>query len=161
MPIISKHLSILKEEDLGQHRILWMFTMIDTRLMLGVVSDNKRSVLCPLEIVGINKNGKILYVCILKKAGLNSVRVKVALNKSKVKSLHRFVILWLVENGLTVYCDRKLTPAGASVWKKLLSEKIAVASSDERIWHSERVTVRVPGNNQRYYFIGVPYGQST
>lgn len=158
MPIICPLLGVLKEEDLGEHRILWMLSMIETGLRIGIVTQNKRSVLLPLEIVGVNKRGKILYVCILKKAGLDSVRVKVALNKSKVRALHRYIILWLVENGITVFCDRKLTPAGASVWKKLLKEGLAVASSCERIWSSERVTVRVPGKQIRYYFIGVPYG---
>lgn len=159
MPIISKHLSIIKEADLGSHQILWILTMAKTRLRIGIVTTNKRSVLCPLEIVGLNKRDKILYICILKKAGLNAVRVKVALNNSKERALHRFIILWLAQNGLTVFCDRKLTPAGASVWKKLLHEKIAVSSSDERIWHSERVTVRVPGQPPRHYFTGVPHGK--
>lgn len=159
MPVISKHLAILKEPDLGQHRILWMLSMVDTRLRIGVVSENRKSLLTPLEIVGVNKKNNILYVCILKKAGLNAVRIKVALNKSKVRGLHRFVILWLVDHGLTVFCDRKLTPAGATVWKQLLADNLAVTSSDERIWNSEKVTVRVPGNPIRSYFTGIPYGQ--
>jgi hypothetical protein len=158
MPVIKKNLSILKTEELGEHRILWLISMIDTELRIGAVSRNKKAVLCPLEIVGINKHGKILYVCILKKAGLNAVRVKVALNRSKVKNLHRFIILWLAEAGLTVFCDRQLSPAGAAVWKKLLADKIAITSSDECIWQSERVTIRVPGKPTRQFFIGVPHG---
>lgn len=157
MPTIDKSLGIQVDETrLNNIPYLWVMTMVERRLKIGVITTNTRSILLPLEIIGVTQRGKIAYICILKRAGYQSVRIKVALNKSRIKGLHRYIILWLVQQGITVFCDRALSPAGAIVWRKLLQEGIAVASSDENIWSNKSITIRVPNNKPLTFTYGVP-----
>ena len=159
MPRVKDTVIVLSKEDLGSYAMLWCFSLIEHKIKLGIITANKKKILTPKEIIGISQKGKIVYICILAPKGLNALQVKVALNKSRIKGLHGFILRWLSEHGISIYADNKLSPAGAKVWKNLYDSGEAVTSSDSHIWSSQRTTIRLPAKGTRQYFTGIPYSE--
>ena len=159
MPKVKQTIEILAKEDLGTYDMLWCFSMIDHRLKIGVITQNKKKVLSPKEIIGINQKGKIVYLCILAPKGLNALQVRVALNKSRIRGLHPLILQWLASHGLSIYADNKLSLAGAKVWKTLYDSGAAISSSDSHIWSSSKTTIRLPPRGPRRYFTGIHYSE--
>ena len=161
MPKVKDTISILTKEDLGVYDMLWCFSTLNHKVKVGIITQNKRKILTPKEIIGVSQRGKVVYLCILAPKGLNALQVKVALNKSRVRGLHPFILKWLATHGLSIFADSHLSPAGAKVWKNLYDSGEAVTSSDSHIWSSSRTTIRLPGKGTRQYFTGVPYSERT
>lgn len=161
MPRVKDNITIFSKEDLGTYDMLWCFSMIEHKLKIGIITQNKKKILSPREIIGVTGKGKVAYLCILAPKGLNALQVKVALNKSRIKGLHPHILRWLSSHGLSIYADNKLSPAGAKVWKALHASGEAVTSSDSLIWSSQRTTIRLPPKGDRRYFTGIHYSERT
>ena len=109
MPKIKDTVSILEKGDLGVYDMLWCFSTIDHKIKIGVITRNKKKILTPKEIIGVSPRGKVVYLCILAPKGLNALQVKIALNKSRVRGLHPFILKWLASHGLSIFADSLLS----------------------------------------------------